>query len=65
VYYDGKLFSTLSSGVVTGAALNVLITTGVTPDNSEVEQTIGKAPVNSDSSAAGMAVKYVKIWAFK
>jgi hypothetical protein len=65
VYYDGKLFSTLSSGVVTGAALNLLITTGVTPDNSEVEQTIGTAPVNSDNSAAGMAVKYVKIWAFK
>jgi len=65
VYYDGKLFSTLSSGTVTGSALNVLITTGVTPDNSEVEQTIGTAPVNSDSSPAGMAVKYVKIWAFK
>jgi hypothetical protein len=37
----------------------------VTPDNSEVEQTIGNAPQNSDSSPAGMAVKYVKIWSFK
>jgi hypothetical protein len=65
VYYDGKLFTSLSSDAVTGAALNLLITPSVTPDNSEVEQTIGSAPVNSDSSPAGMAVKYVKIWSFK
>lgn len=65
VYYDGKLFSSLTSGAVTGAALNLLITTSVTPDNGEVESTIGSAPVNSDSSPAGMAVKYVKIWSYK
>jgi hypothetical protein len=65
VYYDGKLFTSLSNSAVTGAALNLLITTSVTPDNSEVEQTIGNAPQNSDSSPAGMAVKYVKIWSFK
>jgi len=65
VYYDGKQFTSLSSGVVTGSPLNILITTSVTPDVSQVEQTIGGSPQNSDSSPAGMAVKYVKIWTFK
>jgi hypothetical protein len=55
----------MTSDSITGAALNLLITTSVTPDNGEVEQTIGSAPVNSDSSPAGLAVKYVKVWSYK
>ena len=65
VYYDGKQFTSLSSSVVTGSPLNIFIATSVTPDVSQVEQTIGGSPLNSDSSAAGMAVKYVKIWTYK
>ena len=65
VWYDGKLFTTAQNSVITGSALNLLITTSVTPDTGETEQTIGGSPQNSDSQPAGMAVKYVKIWAFK
>jgi hypothetical protein len=65
VYYDGRLFTTMSADIITGAPLNLLITTSVTPDNGEVEQQIGGPPVNSDSQPAGLAVKYVKVWAFK
>jgi hypothetical protein len=65
VYYDSKLYTSMTSDSITGAALNLLITTSVTPDNGEVEQTIGSAPVNSDSSPAGLAVKYVKVWSYK
>ncbi|MGH3278716.1 MAG: hypothetical protein ACRDNW_06210 [Trebonia sp.] len=65
VYYDGKKFTSLSSSAVTGAPLNVLITTSVTPDNMQIEQQLGNAPQNSDSSPAAMAVKYVKVWSFK
>jgi len=65
VYYDARLFTSLSSGVVTGAPLSLLITTSVTPDNGEVQAVIGNAPQNSDSSPAGLAVKYVKVWSYK
>ncbi len=65
VYYDARLFTSLRGDVVTGAALNLLITTGVTPDNGEVEQQIGSAPVNSDFRPTGLAVKYVKIWKYR
>jgi hypothetical protein len=65
VYYDGKKFTSLNSRTITGSPLNILITTSVTPDISQVEQTIGGRPSNSDGSPAGMAVKYVKIWSYK
>lgn len=65
VYYDGKLFTSMSSDVITGAPLNLLITSSVTADNSEVEQQIGGPPKNSDSQPAGLAVKYVKVWSLK
>ena len=65
VYYDGRQFTSLNSDVITGSPLNILITTSVTPDISQVEQTIGGPPLNSDSSPVGMAVKFVKIWSYK
>src|ERR1700722_12354103 len=65
VYYDSKLYTSLSSSIVTGSALNILITTSVTADNSEVDSEIGNTPQNSDSSPAGIAVKFVKVWSFK
>jgi hypothetical protein len=65
LYYDGRQFTSLSSGVITGSPLNILITTNVTPDISQVEQTIGGPPLNSDSSPAGLAAKFVKIWSYK
>jgi hypothetical protein len=65
VYYDGKEYTSLSDSIVTGAPVNVLITTSVTPDNMQIEQQLGNTPQNSDSSPAAMAVKYVKVWSFK
>jgi hypothetical protein len=65
VYYDGKEYTSLSSSVITGAPLNILITTSVTPDTGQIQQELGNSPQNSDSSPAAMAVKYVKIWSFK
>jgi hypothetical protein len=65
VYYDGQQYTSYSSGNVTGAALNIYLTTGVAPDNSQVEQTIGGTPKNSDSQPATMAIKYLKVWSFK
>lgn len=54
-----------SCAIVTGAPVNILITTSVTPGNVQIEQQLGNAPQNSDSSPAAMAVKYVKVWSFK
>jgi hypothetical protein len=65
VYYDGTEYTSLSSGIVTGAPLDMRLTTSVTPNVGSVIQTIGGSPVNSDSSPVGMAVKYVKVWSFK
>jgi hypothetical protein len=65
VYYDGKEYTSLSNSIITGAPLNILITTSVTPDSSQIQQELGNSPQNSDSLPAGMAVKYVKIWSFK
>jgi hypothetical protein len=65
VYYDGKQYTSLSSSIVTGAPVNILITTSVTPDTAQIEQQLGNAPQNSDSSPAAMAVKYVKVWSYK
>ncbi|MGH3278717.1 MAG: glycoside hydrolase family 16 protein [Trebonia sp.] len=66
VYYDGKLFSSGTDSAITGAPVNLIISSSVTPDTAAVEQTIGgTAPVNSDSSPATIAVKYVKVWSYK
>jgi hypothetical protein len=65
VYYDGKEYTSLNNGIVTGAPLNILISTSVTPDIPQIQQQLGNSPQNSDSSPAGIAVKYVKIWSFK
>jgi hypothetical protein len=65
VYYDGKEYTSLNSGVVTGAPLDMRLTTSVTPNVGSVIQTIGGSPVNSDSSPVGLGVKYVKVWSFK
>jgi hypothetical protein len=66
VYYDGKLFSSGSDSAITGAPVNLIISSSVTPNTPAVDKTLGgTAPVNSDSSPATMAVKYVKIWSYK
>lgn len=65
VYYDGKLFTTGQADAITGAPENLIISSGVAPDNQEFEQQIGGPPVNSDSSPATMTVKYVKVWSYK
>jgi hypothetical protein len=65
VYYNGQEFTSATNGVVTGDPVNLIFSTGVTPDTAAVKQEIGNTPENSDSSPATMAVKYVKIWAYK
>ena len=66
VYYDGKKFSTGDNGVITGAPLNLIVSSSVAPNTPEVDKSIGgSAPVNSDSSPATMAVRYVKVWSYK
>jgi hypothetical protein len=65
VYYDGGLYTSYRSSAVTGDALQIAISTAVTPDNSSIEQALGGPPINSDSSPATIAVKYVKVWSYK
>lgn len=65
VYYDGTEYTSLSSDIITGSALSILITELVAPDNSEVEQEIAGPPTTSDSLPADIDVKYVRIWSFK
>jgi hypothetical protein len=65
VYYDGILYTSYSSSVITGDALNVVISAAVTPDTSTIEQELDGPPINSDSSPATVAVKYVRVWSYK
>jgi hypothetical protein len=66
VYYDGKKFTSTSNSVITGAALNIILSTSVTPNTGAVDQTIGGGPPkNSDSSPATIAIKSLKIWSYK
>lgn len=65
VYYDGNLYASYSSSVVTGDALQLGISSTVAPDNSQVESLLGGPPINSDSSPATIAVSYVKVWSYK
>jgi len=65
VYYDGNLYASYQGSVVTGAALQVEISSSVAPDNSAVENLLGGPPINSDSSPATIAVKYVKVLSYK
>ena len=50
VYYDGKEYTSSSNSIVTGAALNILLTTSVTPDNTQSSSRWRRSPQNSDSS---------------
>ena len=62
----GPLFTSFRNSIVTGAALNILLNTSVTPDTSAVDKTLGgQSPQNSDSSPATVAVKYLKAWSYK
>jgi hypothetical protein len=62
VYYDGRIFTSFRSSVVTGSPLNILLTSSVTPGAAEKE--IGGPPKNSDSSPATLAIKYLKVWSY-
>jgi hypothetical protein len=64
VYYDGKEFTSVHSSVITGAPLNILLNSAVTPDTSAGRKVIGGTPKNSDSSPASMEVKYLNVWAY-
>jgi hypothetical protein len=47
VYYDGHLYTSYHGSGVTGAALQVAISSAVAPDNGEIEQALGGPPINS------------------
>ena len=65
VYYDGHLYSSYTSSEVTGSALNILLTSTVTPKTAAAWNMIGGPEVNSDSSPATTSVKYLRVWAYK
>jgi hypothetical protein len=65
VYYDGKEFASVHSSVITGAPLNILLNSAVTPDTSALRKTIGGHPGNSDSSPATVEVKELRVWAYQ
>jgi hypothetical protein len=65
VYYDGRQYTSYTSGSVTGRPLNIYLTMTDTPDNSWVESRIGGAPINSDRSSASLTVKYLRIWSYR
>jgi hypothetical protein len=64
VYYDGKEYASLHSSVITGARMNILLTSAVTPATKAVEKALGGKPKNSDSSPATIEVKYLRIWSY-
>ena len=63
VYYDGRLFTSYTSDNVTGSPLNIYFDMGVA--TSSMESQIGGPPLNSDSSPATLAVKYVRVWSYR
>jgi hypothetical protein len=66
VYYDGKQYTSASNSVVTGAALNIIVSSGVTANTSAVQKTLGgSSPKNSDSSPATLAIKDLRVWSYK
>jgi hypothetical protein len=65
VYYDGHQYTNYTSSKVTGSALNLILNSTVTPKTDAAWQAIGGPEVNSDSSPATIAVKYLRIWSYK
>jgi hypothetical protein len=65
VYYDGHEFTSYTSSKVTGAALNVIVSSTVTPKTSSAWNLIGGPEVNSAKSPATTTVKYLRVWSYK
>jgi hypothetical protein len=65
VYYDGREFTSYTSSKITGSALNILLTSTVTPKTTAAWDLIGGPEVNSASSPATTAVKYIRVWSYK
>jgi hypothetical protein len=65
VYYDGKEWTQYTSTNVTGDPLNLIMSTSATSDVSAVTSVIGGAPKNTATTATTVAIKYLKIWAYK
>ena len=65
VYHDGHQYTRYTSAKVTSAALNILLTSTVTPACSTARSLMGGSPVSSDSSAATIGVKYIRVWSYK
>ena len=65
VYYDGHEYTSYSSSKVTGSALNILLTSTVTPKTQAAWDLIGGPEVNSASSPTTIAVKYLRVWSYK
>jgi hypothetical protein len=64
VYYDGKEYASSHSSVITGAPLNIILNSAVTPDTKALRKIIGGKPKNSDSSPATVKIKYLDVWAY-
>lgn len=65
VYYDGRQFTSYTSSKVTGAALNIILSSTVTPKTAAAWSLIGGPEVNSSSKPATTAVQYLRVWSYK
>lgn len=65
VYYDGRKFTSYTSSKVTGAALNIILSSTVTPKTAAAWSMIGGPEVNSSSKPATTAVQYLRVWSYK
>jgi hypothetical protein len=65
VYYDGQQYTSYTSSKVTGSALNILLTSTVTPKTTAASDLIGGPEVNSASTPVTIGVKYLRVWSYK
>jgi hypothetical protein len=62
--YDGREFTSYTSSKITSAALDILLTSTVTPKTTAAYNLIAGFEVNSSSSRPG-SVKYLRSWSYK
>ena len=65
VYYDGHKYTSYTSSKVTGSALNIILSSTVTPKTQAAWNLIGGPEVNSSSKPATTAVRYLRVWSYR
>lgn len=64
MHYDGKGFSSLTSDDVTGDALNIYLTTSVTPNIDSIQQQLGRSSGEFLAFTRDLGVKHVEVWSY-